>query len=37
MSMTATSTIVLEPAARQVADAFAKPPFLYDMSSADAA
>ena len=34
--MTATSTIVLEPAAQQVADAFSKPPFLYDMSSADA-
>jgi acetyl esterase len=34
--MTATSTIVLEPAAQQVADAFSKPPFLYDMSPADA-
>jgi acetyl esterase len=34
--MAATSTIVLEPAAQQVADAFSKPPFLYDMSPADA-
>ena len=34
--MTATSSIVLEPAAQQVADAFGKPPFLYDMSPADA-
>jgi len=34
--MAATSTIVLEPAAQQVADTFSKPPFLYDMSSADA-
>src|SRR6201993_4700669 len=34
--MTAASTIVLEPAAQQVADAFSKPPFLYDMSPADA-
>jgi len=34
--MAATSTIVLEPAAQQVSDTFSKPPFLYDMSSADA-
>src|ERR1700757_103478 len=34
--MTATSTIVLEPAAQQVADAFSKPPFLYAMTPADA-
>ena len=34
--MTATSTIVLEPAAQQVADAFSKPPFLYVMTPADA-
>jgi len=34
--MTVTSTIVLEPTAQQVADAFSKPPFLYDMSPADA-
>jgi acetyl esterase/lipase len=34
--MTATSTIILEPAAQQVADAFSKPPFLYDMSPAGA-
>ena len=34
--MAATRTIVLEPAAQQVADAFSKPPFLYDMSPADA-
>jgi len=34
--MTAASTIVLEPAAQQVADAFAKPPFLYEMAPADA-
>ena len=34
--MTAPSPIVLEPAARQVADAFSKPPFLYEMAPADA-
>ena len=34
--MTAASTIVLEPAAQQVADAFSKPPFLYEMPPADA-
>ena len=34
--MTAASPIVLEPAARQVADAFSKPPLLYDMTPADA-
>lgn len=34
--MTTASLIVLEPAAQQVADAFAKPPFLYDMMPADA-
>jgi acetyl esterase/lipase len=34
--MTTASPIVLEPAAQQVADAFAKPPFLYDMTPADA-
>jgi alpha/beta hydrolase fold len=34
--MTAASPIVLEPAAQQVADAFSKPPFLYDMTPADA-
>ena len=34
--MTATSPIVLEPAAQQVADAFSKPPFLYEMTPADA-
>src|SRR6516164_1470787 len=34
--MTATSPIVLEPAAQQVADTFSKPPFLYDMAPADA-
>ncbi len=32
----ATSTIVLEPAAQQVADAFSKPPFLFEMTPADA-
>ena len=32
----ASSTIVLEPAAQQVADAFAKPPFLFQMTPADA-
>jgi acetyl esterase len=32
----ATSTIVLEPAAQQVADAFSKPPFLFQMTPADA-
>ncbi len=34
--MTAASPIVLEPEAKQLADAFAKPPFLYQMSPADA-
>jgi acetyl esterase len=34
--MTASSPIVLEPAAQQVAEAFSKPPFLYDMAPADA-
>jgi acetyl esterase/lipase len=34
--MTATSPIVLEPEAQQVADAFSKPPFLYEMTPADA-
>ena len=34
--MTIASPIVLEPAAQQVADAFSKPPFLYDMTPADA-
>src|SRR5260370_22569359 len=34
--MTAISPIVLEPAAQQVADAFSKPPFLYEMTPADA-
>lgn len=34
--MTVTSPIVLEPAAQQVADAFSKPPFLYEMAPADA-
>jgi acetyl esterase len=35
-AMTATSPTVLEPAAEQVADAFSKPPFLYEMTPADA-
>jgi len=34
--MTATKPVVLEPAAQQVANAFSKPPFLYDMAPADA-
>src|SRR5919201_6540956 len=34
--MTIASPIVLEPAAQQVADAFSKPPFLYQMAPADA-
>jgi acetyl esterase/lipase len=34
--MTAASPVVLEPAAQQVADAFSKPPFLYEMTPADA-
>jgi acetyl esterase len=34
--MTATSPIVLEPAAQQVAEAFSKPPFLYEMAPAEA-
>src|SRR5918992_2544595 len=34
--MTAANPIVLEPSAQQVADAFSKPPFLYEMPPADA-
>jgi acetyl esterase len=34
--MTTASPIILEQAAQQVADAFSKPPFLYDMTPADA-
>ncbi len=34
--MSVASQVVLEPAAQQVADAFSKPPFLYDMTPADA-
>ena len=34
--MTVASPVVLEPAAQQVADAFSKPPFLYEMQPADA-
>ncbi|HEX2317663.1 MAG TPA: alpha/beta hydrolase, partial [Streptosporangiaceae bacterium] len=34
--MTVASQVVLEPAAQQVADAFSRPPFLYDMTPADA-
>jgi len=34
--MTAARQIVLEPAAQQVADAFSKPPFLHEMTPADA-
>ncbi|MDR2984566.1 MAG: alpha/beta hydrolase [Nocardiopsaceae bacterium] len=34
--MTVTSQIVLEPAAQQVADAFSKPPFLWEMNPVDA-
>jgi acetyl esterase len=34
--MTVTNSIVLEPAARRVADAFSKPPFLYEMTPANA-
>jgi len=34
--MTAASPVVLEPAAQQVAEAFSKPPFLYEMTPADA-
>jgi acetyl esterase len=34
--MTASSPVVLEPAAQQVADAFSKPPFIYEMAPADA-
>jgi acetyl esterase len=34
--MTASSPIVLEPAAQQVADAFSKPPFLHEMAPVDA-
>jgi acetyl esterase len=34
--MAEASTIVLEPAAQQIADAFSQPPFLYQMAPADA-
>jgi acetyl esterase len=34
--MTVAGPVVLEPAAQQVADAFSKPPFLYEMPPADA-
>ncbi|HKR67476.1 MAG TPA: alpha/beta hydrolase [Streptosporangiaceae bacterium] len=34
--MTDASQVVLEPAAQQVADAFSKPPFLWDMKPTDA-
>src|SRR5215475_10058971 len=34
--MTTASPVVLEPAAQQVAEAFSKPPFLYEMTPADA-
>ncbi|MFK4148855.1 alpha/beta hydrolase [Streptomyces sp. NPDC004065] len=34
--MTSASPVVLEPAAQQLADAFSKPPFLYEMTPADA-
>jgi acetyl esterase/lipase len=34
--MSAKIPVVLEPAAQQVADAFSKPPFLYEMAPADA-
>jgi acetyl esterase/lipase len=36
MSMAMNSSVVLEPAAQQVADNTAKPPFLWDMAPADA-
>jgi acetyl esterase len=36
IAMTVASPIVLEPAAQQVADAFSKPPFLWEMAPADA-
>ena len=29
--MSAQATVVLEPAAQEVADAFSKPPFLYEL------
>ncbi|MFH9826538.1 alpha/beta hydrolase [Streptomyces bobili] len=34
--MTAASPVVLEPAAQDVAEAFSKPPFLYEMAPAEA-
>jgi len=34
--MPATSSIVLEPAAQQVADAFSKPPYIYERTPAEA-
>jgi acetyl esterase len=34
--MTTASPVVLEPAAQQVAEAFSRPPFLYEMAPADA-
>jgi acetyl esterase len=36
MIMTAARSIVLEPPAQQVADAFSEPPFLWEMAPADA-
>ena len=34
--MALASPVVLEPAAQQVAEAFSKPPFLYELAPADA-
>ena len=34
--MTTASPLVLEPSTQQVADAFSKPPFLYEMTPAEA-
>jgi acetyl esterase/lipase len=34
--MSPATSVVLEPAAQKIADAFSKPPFLYDMAPADA-
>ena len=34
--MTTASPVILQPAAQQIADAFSKPPFIYEMAPADA-
>jgi acetyl esterase len=36
IAMTSASPVVLEPAAQQVADAFSRPPFIYEKTPAEA-